>query len=100
MHQERAHFPFLATNIGDEDTGQNPDWVTASVVFTVNGVKVGSSAPRWLSSRVRLAGQCSTSQANPRPGKDARPFRTSSGPSLDNTVSSRPSARNGSVSID
>jgi 2',3'-cyclic-nucleotide 2'-phosphodiesterase (5'-nucleotidase family) len=41
MHQERADFPFLATNIVEEDTGQIPDWVTPSVVFTVNGVKVG-----------------------------------------------------------
>jgi 2',3'-cyclic-nucleotide 2'-phosphodiesterase (5'-nucleotidase family) len=40
-HQERANFPFLATNIVDEVTGEPPDWVTPSVVFTVNGVKVG-----------------------------------------------------------
>ena len=40
-HQARADFPFLATNIVDEDTGATPDWVTPSVVFTVNGVKVG-----------------------------------------------------------
>ena len=41
MHQERANFPFLATNIVDAVTGQLPPWVTPSVVFTVNGVKVG-----------------------------------------------------------
>ena len=41
MHQDLANFPFLATNIVDEDTGEIPDWVTPSVVFTVNGVKVG-----------------------------------------------------------
>ena len=40
-HQARANFPFLATNIVDEDTGQAPPWVTPSKVFTVNGVKVG-----------------------------------------------------------
>lgn len=40
-HQERADFPFLATNIVDEDTGQAPPWVTPSKVFRVNGVKVG-----------------------------------------------------------
>ncbi|MGH9116870.1 MAG: 5'-nucleotidase C-terminal domain-containing protein [Acidimicrobiales bacterium] len=40
-HQARANFPFLATNIVDEDTRQTPDWVTPSVVFTVNGVQVG-----------------------------------------------------------
>jgi 2',3'-cyclic-nucleotide 2'-phosphodiesterase (5'-nucleotidase family)/predicted AlkP superfamily phosphohydrolase/phosphomutase len=40
-HQERAHFPFLATNIVDTATGEAPDWVTPSVVFNVNGVKVG-----------------------------------------------------------
>ena len=39
--QERANFPFLATNIVDETTGELPDWVTPSVVFTVNGVRVG-----------------------------------------------------------
>ena len=35
------NFPFLATNIVDEATGEAPDWVTPSVVFTVNGVEVG-----------------------------------------------------------
>ncbi len=40
-HQERADFPFLATNIVDEATGRAPRWVTPSVVFRVNGVKVG-----------------------------------------------------------
>ncbi|MFC7495616.1 MULTISPECIES: 5'-nucleotidase C-terminal domain-containing protein [unclassified Nocardioides] len=40
-HQERADFPFLATNIVDEDTGRAPPWVRPSVVFRVNGVKVG-----------------------------------------------------------
>ena len=41
MHQARADFPFLATNIVEEDTGQTPDWVRPSIVFTINGVKVG-----------------------------------------------------------
>ncbi|HEX5014854.1 MAG TPA: 5'-nucleotidase C-terminal domain-containing protein [Candidatus Limnocylindrales bacterium] len=41
MHQERADFPFLATNIVETATGERPDWVTPSVVFTVNGIKVG-----------------------------------------------------------
>jgi 2',3'-cyclic-nucleotide 2'-phosphodiesterase (5'-nucleotidase family) len=41
MHQDRANFPFLATNIVDAITGQLPDWVTPSVVFNVNGVQVG-----------------------------------------------------------
>ena len=40
-HQDRANFPFLATNIVEEATGEPPDWVTPSVVFTVNGIKVG-----------------------------------------------------------
>jgi 2',3'-cyclic-nucleotide 2'-phosphodiesterase (5'-nucleotidase family)/predicted AlkP superfamily phosphohydrolase/phosphomutase len=40
-HQERANFPFLATNIVEEGTDELPDWVTPSVVFTVNGVRVG-----------------------------------------------------------
>ena len=39
--QARANFPFLATNIVDEDTGEAPDWVTPSKVFKVNGVRVG-----------------------------------------------------------
>ncbi len=39
--QERANFPFLATNIVDEVTGERPDWVTPSVVLDVGGVKVG-----------------------------------------------------------
>jgi 2',3'-cyclic-nucleotide 2'-phosphodiesterase (5'-nucleotidase family)/predicted AlkP superfamily phosphohydrolase/phosphomutase len=41
MHQERANFPFLATNIVETATGKAPDWVTPSVVFRINGVKVG-----------------------------------------------------------
>ena len=28
QHQARADFPFLATNIVDEDTGRAPPWVT------------------------------------------------------------------------
>ena len=41
MQQERADFPFLATNIVETDTGRAPPWVTPSVVFGVNGVRVG-----------------------------------------------------------
>lgn len=41
QQQARADFPFLATNIVDEDTGKAPPWVTPSKVFRVNGVKVG-----------------------------------------------------------
>jgi 2',3'-cyclic-nucleotide 2'-phosphodiesterase (5'-nucleotidase family)/predicted AlkP superfamily phosphohydrolase/phosphomutase len=40
-HEARAHFPFLSTNIVDHATGEAPDWVTPSVVFKVNGVRVG-----------------------------------------------------------
>ena len=40
-HQERADFPFLATNIVDAATGEAPSWVTPSKVFEVNGIKVG-----------------------------------------------------------
>ena len=39
--QERADFPFLAANIVDEATGEAPDWVQPSAVFTVNGIEVG-----------------------------------------------------------
>jgi 2',3'-cyclic-nucleotide 2'-phosphodiesterase (5'-nucleotidase family) len=39
--QAQAHFPFLATNIVETATGKAPSWVTPSVVFTVNGTKVG-----------------------------------------------------------
>lgn len=39
--QARANFPFLATNIVETATGQLPSWVKPSVVFTVNGTKVG-----------------------------------------------------------
>jgi 2',3'-cyclic-nucleotide 2'-phosphodiesterase (5'-nucleotidase family)/predicted AlkP superfamily phosphohydrolase/phosphomutase len=41
MHQARAHFPFLATNIVLEGTTQPPTWVKTSEVFNVNGVRVG-----------------------------------------------------------
>jgi 2',3'-cyclic-nucleotide 2'-phosphodiesterase (5'-nucleotidase family) len=44
MHQERADFPFLATNIVETATGEAPDWVTPSVVFTTGSGWV-SSAP-------------------------------------------------------
>ena len=39
--QERADFPFLATNIIDTATGKAPSWVTPSVVLEMRGVKVG-----------------------------------------------------------
>ena len=41
LQQARANFPFLATNIVETATGRAPDWVKPSVVFTVNGTKVG-----------------------------------------------------------
>jgi 2',3'-cyclic-nucleotide 2'-phosphodiesterase (5'-nucleotidase family) len=40
-HQERADFPFLATNIVEEATGEEPDWMETSKVFRVNGIRVG-----------------------------------------------------------
>lgn len=40
-HQERADFPFLATNIIETATGKAPSWVRPSVVLTISGVKVG-----------------------------------------------------------
>jgi 2',3'-cyclic-nucleotide 2'-phosphodiesterase (5'-nucleotidase family)/predicted AlkP superfamily phosphohydrolase/phosphomutase len=39
-HQERARFPFLATNIVDSETGKRPSWVRPSRIFQTNGVKV------------------------------------------------------------
>ena len=41
IQQKQADFPFLATNIVEEATGQTPDWITPSKVFRVNGVRVG-----------------------------------------------------------
>jgi 2',3'-cyclic-nucleotide 2'-phosphodiesterase (5'-nucleotidase family) len=41
MHQDLADFPFLAVNIVETETDEAPDWVEASKVFAVNGVKVG-----------------------------------------------------------
>ena len=40
-HIERADFPFLSANILDEATGETPDWLKASTVLRVNGVRVG-----------------------------------------------------------
>ena len=40
-HMERADFPFLSANIVDEATGETPDWLDASTVIRVNGVRVG-----------------------------------------------------------
>ena len=39
--QAQAHFPFLATNIVETATGKAPSWVKPSVVFNVNGIRVG-----------------------------------------------------------
>ena len=41
QHQDRADFPFLATNIVQTSTGKAPTWVQPSKVFVVNGVRVG-----------------------------------------------------------
>ncbi|HEU4842493.1 MAG TPA: 5'-nucleotidase C-terminal domain-containing protein, partial [Ilumatobacteraceae bacterium] len=41
LHQDRADFPFLATNVVETATGREPDWMKTSEVFTVNGVRVG-----------------------------------------------------------
>jgi 2',3'-cyclic-nucleotide 2'-phosphodiesterase (5'-nucleotidase family)/predicted AlkP superfamily phosphohydrolase/phosphomutase len=41
LHQERADFPFLATNVVEEATGREPEWMKTSEVFRVNGVRVG-----------------------------------------------------------
>ncbi|HET7829775.1 MAG TPA: 5'-nucleotidase C-terminal domain-containing protein, partial [Candidatus Limnocylindrales bacterium] len=41
QHIDRANFPFLATNVVEESTGQLPPWLQPSKVFTVNGIKVG-----------------------------------------------------------
>jgi 2',3'-cyclic-nucleotide 2'-phosphodiesterase (5'-nucleotidase family) len=41
LHQERANFPFLSTNIVETATGREPDWMKTSAVFSVNGVRVG-----------------------------------------------------------
>jgi 2',3'-cyclic-nucleotide 2'-phosphodiesterase (5'-nucleotidase family)/predicted AlkP superfamily phosphohydrolase/phosphomutase len=39
--EARANYPFLAANIVDEATGEAPDFVKPSTVFTINGIKVG-----------------------------------------------------------
>ena len=41
LHQDRANFPFLATNVVETATGREPDWMETSAVFRVNGVRVG-----------------------------------------------------------
>jgi 2',3'-cyclic-nucleotide 2'-phosphodiesterase (5'-nucleotidase family) len=41
LHQDRANFPFLATNVVETATGREPDWMKTSAVFRVNGVRVG-----------------------------------------------------------
>ena len=40
-HRRGPNFPFLSANIVEEATGETPDWVDASTVFRVNGVRVG-----------------------------------------------------------
>ena len=41
LHQERANFPFLATNVVEEATGRAPEWMRTTKVFRVNGIRVG-----------------------------------------------------------
>ncbi|HSK25920.1 MAG TPA: 5'-nucleotidase C-terminal domain-containing protein, partial [Jiangellales bacterium] len=40
-HVARADFPFLATNVVETATGQIPDYLEPSKVFTVDGIRVG-----------------------------------------------------------
>ena len=40
-HLDRADFPFLSTNIVEDDTRRPPPWLDRSAVFNVNGVRVG-----------------------------------------------------------
>ncbi len=41
VHQDRADFPFLATNIVETATGRPPEWVQDVAVFTIGDYKVG-----------------------------------------------------------
>ena len=41
QHIARASFPFLATNVIDDNTGKLPDYLQPSKVFDVNGIRVG-----------------------------------------------------------
>ena len=41
LHQDRANFPFLATNVVETATGRAPDWMRTTKVFRVNGMRVG-----------------------------------------------------------
>jgi 2',3'-cyclic-nucleotide 2'-phosphodiesterase (5'-nucleotidase family)/predicted AlkP superfamily phosphohydrolase/phosphomutase len=40
-HIARADFPFLATNVVEDSTGDLPDWLQPSNVFVINGIPVG-----------------------------------------------------------
>src|SRR5262249_1136702 len=40
-HVARANFPFLATNVVETATGDIPDYLQPSKVFTINGIQVG-----------------------------------------------------------
>ena len=87
MHQERANFPFLATNIVETATGRAPPWVTPSKVFTVNGVQVGvigagsrtrpSSSPRGDAGLVFLDEAPRIQAESERLSKPASGFRSS-----------------------
>ncbi|MFL5724893.1 MAG: alkaline phosphatase family protein [Chloroflexota bacterium] len=41
QHVANANFPFLATNVVETATGQIPDYLQPSKVFTINGIQVG-----------------------------------------------------------
>ena len=78
---ERADFPFLATNVVEEDTGEAPDWLETSEVFNVNGIRVGvigsvvRKTPELVSPTPPRASSSSTRPSGSRtrpPGSAAR----------------------------
>jgi 2',3'-cyclic-nucleotide 2'-phosphodiesterase (5'-nucleotidase family) len=40
-HQARAKFPFLGANVVDEKTGESPDWVQGTKVFSYGNLRIG-----------------------------------------------------------
>ena len=66
-HQERADFPFLGANIVSQATGQNPDWVEGTHVFTSNGHRIGvigiglENTPELVKGNTAGLGSCPSS---------------------------------------
>ncbi len=77
-HVARAHFPFLATNVVETATGNIPDYLQPSKVFTINGIQVGVIGAELKSTPELVSANATAGLTLPRRG-DADQGRVASG---------------------